>query len=236
MKKIIYAFLFLFIASGITQAQSTKIVKTPFTPSFQILVKGAYSVPLSHQDFKDFTSGFPGAQLELAYDFNPCWGVYGNFSADFVTAKDPVTPPQGVTNYKQASSTQLSGYVGPRYYINLRSAPLWKIFVDAGVGIYSVKPGDITATDVQTPSVNYTLTTSSNSQMGTNLGAGANVVVGSRMVVTFGAKYHFLFKKTGATLTRTLSDGTTTTSDTDSNYTVAERSYLQFNAGIGFRF
>lgn len=235
MKKLIYLFVLLFIVTGLTQAQTSKVINTPWKPSLQVLVKGAYSVPLSHQEFKDATSGFPGAELELAYDFNPCWGVYGNFSADFITAKDPVSPPSGVTNYKQASSTQLSGYVGPRYYINMRSAPLWKIYLDAGIGIYSLKPGDQTATDAVTPSINYTATTSGNSQIGTNLGAGANVVVGSKMVVTFGARYHFLMKKTGATVTETLSDGTTTSTDTKT-VDISERSYLQFNAGVGFRF
>ena len=231
MKKIIYVFLFLFIASGITEAQTSKIVKTPFTPSFQVLIKGAYSIPLSHQDFKDFTSGFPGAQLELAYDFNPCWGVYGNFSLDFIGAKDSI-PTSGT--YSRSVSTQLSGYVGPRYYINLRSAPLWKIYVDAGIGIYSLKPGDETQTLTSTPGVTYTTTTTSLSQMGTNLGAGANVVVGSRMILTFGAKYHFLFKKTDSDVTYTVSNGTTSLPLTG-KADVAERSYLQFNLGIGFR-
>jgi len=220
----------MFLVTGLSNAQIM-----PFKPSLQVLVKGSYSTPLSHQDFKDFTSGFPGVQLELAYDINSCWGIYGNFSADFVTAKDAATPPQGVTNYKRAASTQLSGYVGPRYYFNLPSSPLWKIYADAGIGLYSLKPGDETATSVTLPTVNYTATTSSFSQMGANLGAGANVVVGSRMVLTFGAKYHFLFKKTGATVTSTLSDGTTTQTSEDPNFTVAERSYLQFAAGIGFR-
>ena len=230
MKKIYVVIALLLMMAGVSQAQTTKIVKSPFTPSFQVLVKGAYSVPLSHQDFKDFTSGFPGAQLEVAYDFNPSWGVYGNFSADFISEKDPVGLPAGST-YSRKASTQLGYYVGPRYYINMRSAPLWKIFVDAGIGMYSLKLGDATET---TGGVTYTTTTTSFSQMGSNLGAGANVVVGSKMVVTFGAKYHFLFKKTGADITTTFSDGTTTLT-VPGTVDVAERSFLQFSVGVGFR-
>jgi len=217
--------------TGLSQAQTSKVVKTPFTPTFQVLVKGAYSVPLSHQEFKDFTSGFPGAQLELAYDFNPCWAVYGNFSADFVSAKNsPLT--SGTSTIEQKSSTQLIGYIGPRYYFNLRSAPLWKIYTDLGVGIYSSKPGDLVGTDATGTS---TISQTSVSQFGMNLGAGANVVVSSRMVVTFGAKYHFITKKDNTEVTYTLTnpDGTTNTAVLPFN--AAERSYLQFVAGIGFR-
>lgn len=232
MKKIIYVFLFLFLASGLTQAQTSKVVKVPFTPTFQVLVKGAYSVPLSHQEFKDFTSGFPGAQLELAYDFNPCWAVYGNFSADFVGNKNsPET--SGTSTIEQKTSTQLIGYIGPRYYFNLRSAPLWKIYTDLGVGIYSSKAGDIVGTD---PSGTTTLSQTSVSQVGLNLGAGANVVVGSRMVVTFGAKYHFVTKKDNTEITYTFTQPNGTTNTGTLPYNAAERSYLQFNAGVGFRF
>lgn len=231
MKKIIYVFLFLFIAAGITQAQTTKIVKTPFTPTFQILVKGAYSVPLSHQDFKDFTGGFPGVQLELAYDFNPCWAVYGNFSADFISAKNfPVT--NGAVTSDLKTSTQLSGSIGPRYYFNLRSAPLWKIYADAGLGIYSFKQGDNTETSSLGT---VTFTQDAVSQFGLNLGTGANVVVGSKMVVTFGAKYHFIMKKSDHVYTGTVTSGSSTLPYTSPAETVPERSYLQFNVGIGFR-
>jgi hypothetical protein len=228
LKKFIYFFIFLFAVTSITQAQSSRIKS--FKPSLQIMLKGAYSVPLSHQDFKDFTSGFPGAQFELVYDFNPCWGVYGNFSADFISAKTtPVTLPGSSTEIK--TSTQLTGYVGPRYYINLRSAPLWKILLDAGVGLYSFKSGDRVQTLTTNPPVTTTYSYSSYSQFGTNLGASASVVVSSRAVINFGAKYHFVFKKTGGTFTETSSAGPSNTYTTN----FAERSYLQFMVGFGFR-
>ncbi|MBS1492305.1 MAG: outer membrane beta-barrel protein [Bacteroidetes bacterium] len=231
MKKIIYVFIFMLMITGLSQAQTSKIVKTPFTPTFQVIVKGAYSVPLSHQDFKDFTSGFPGAQLELAYDFNPCWAVYGNFSADFISAKDFPVTTGGVTSDLK-TSTQLSGSIGPRYYFNLRSAPLWKIYTDVGVGIYSVKRGDNTETSSQGT---VTVTQDAFSQVGLNLGAGANVVVGSKMVVTMGAKYHFIMKKSAYSQTGTISDGTTSLPYNSPAADVPERSYLQFSLGLGFR-
>jgi hypothetical protein len=236
MKKLIYIFIFMFAVTVAGQAQTTKIVKVPYTPSFQVMVKGGYSIPLSHyDDFQELYKGFPGVQAELIYDFNPCWGVYGNFSADFLSYKDSIASgPFFNGTFSRGSSTQLSGYVGPRYYINLRSAPLWKILVDAGVGIYSLKDGEFTTTT--TPGGTATTTSDANTQWGVNLGAGANVVVGSRMVINFGAKYHFIFEKTNATITSTttFSNGTPSVTTTTTG-SLGERSYLQFSLGIGFR-
>jgi hypothetical protein len=235
LKKIIYPFILLLVFAGLSHAQTNRV--NAFKPSFQVMVKGAYSVPLSHyDDFQESYKGFPGVQAELIYDFNPCWGVYGNFSADFLSYKDTLasaTFPGGT--YSRKASTQLVGYVGPRYYINLRSAPLWKILIDAGVGVYSLTNGDETLTNTTT-GASASTTYNSNTQWGINLGTGANVVVGSRVVINFGAKYHFVFKKTDATLTSTttFSNGTPTSTFT---YTgdLPERSYLQFSLGIGFR-
>lgn len=52
------------------------------------------------------------------------------------------------------------------------------------------------------------------------------------MIINLGAKYHFIFKKSDETVTRTLSTGTS------NNFTgdIPEHSYIQFAAGIGFRF
>jgi len=228
MKKLLYVFIFMFVVTGLSNAQKM----TAFKPSLQILVKGAYSTPLSHEEFKDFTGGFPGAQLELAYDFNSCWGVYGNFSADFISAKGFPVTIGGVTSDLK-TTTQLSGTIGPRYYFNLPSAPLWKIYADAGVGIYSVKAGD----NSETSSLgSITVTQDAFSQVGLNLGAGANVVVSSKMVVNFGAKYHFIMKKSDYSQTGTV----TTSTGSSAPYvspagTIAERSYLQFSLGLGFR-
>ncbi len=237
MKRILLIAALLFFVTAFTQAQTTKIVKSPFTPSFQVMVKGAYSIPLSHyDDFQESYKGFPGVQAELIYDFHPCWGVYGNFSADFLSYKDTIgsgTFPGG--SYSRSSSTQLSGYIGPRYYINLRSAPLWKILIDAGVGMYSLKAGESTLTNTTT-GVSAVTTNDSYSQLGVNLGAGANVVVSRRMVINFGAKYHFIFKKTDATVTSTttFSNGLPTSTFTGTA-DLSERSYIQFSLGIGFR-
>lgn len=224
--------MLLFFMAGITHAQTSKVVKVPFTPSFQLLVKGSYSVPLSHQNFKDFTSGFPGAQLELAYDFNPCWGAYANLSADFISDKNSPVTTGGVTTTRK-TAMQFPVYVGPRYYINLRNAPLWKIYADVGAGFYGTKPGDVT---IASTLGTTTITQDANSQFGLNAGAGANVVVGSRMVVTFGAKYHFVLKKNDASVSGTVTDITGASTNYSGTKNLDEYSYLQFNAGIGIRF
>lgn len=235
MKKLIYTFVLLLVFTGLSQAQTNRV--NAFKPSFQVMVKGAYSVPLSHYDnFQESYSGFPGVQAELIYDFNPCWGVYGNFSADFLSYKDTIasgTFPGG--SYSRKASTQLTGYIGPRYYINLRSAPLWKILIDGGVGVYSLTDGESTLTNTTT-GASATTSYTSNSQWGVNLGTGANVVVGSRVVINFGAKYHFVFKKTDATYTTTTTFNNGTPASTFTGTTdLPERSYLQFSLGIGFR-
>jgi len=223
LKKILFSALAVFLWSGILHGQSWR-------PSLQVTVKGAYSAPLSHQEFTDGISGFPGVQLELAYDINSQWGIYGNFSADFLSAKNSTTTSSTGT-FEQTTSSQLSWYAGPRYYVNLPASPQLKIFVDAGVGMYSIKLGDQNFTTTN-PSSTISATYTSVSQAGVNLGTGLNITVGTNLVINFGAKYHFIFKKSDATLTQTLSTGTSNAITAN----VPEHSYIQFAAGIGYRF
>ncbi|MBS1492304.1 MAG: outer membrane beta-barrel protein [Bacteroidetes bacterium] len=228
MKKILIAMLLVFAVTGISNAQN----HTSFKPSLQVIARGSYSVPLSHQDFKDNVSGFPGAQIELAYDFSPCWGVYGNLSADFISAKNSTLTTGGTTT-TQKTAMQFPVFIGPRYYINMKNAHLWKIYADVGAGLYGTKPGDITTT---TSLGTSTTTQDANSQFGFNAGAGANVVVGSRMIVTFGAKYHFVMKSSDALVSGTTTDVNGVSSSYSISKDLSEYSYLQFNAGVGFRF
>lgn len=228
MKKILTVLLLIFAVTGISNAQNL----TPFKPSLQVIARGSYSVPLSHQNFKDNVSGFPGAQIELAYDFSSCWGVYGNLSADFISAKNSSVTTGGTT-ITQKTAMQFPVFIGPRYYINMKNAPLWKIYADVGAGLYGTKPGDVTTT---TSLGTTTRTQDANSQFGLNAGAGANVVVGSRMIVTFGAKYHFVLKSSDASVSGTTTDMNGASTSYSISQDLGEYSYLQFNAGVGFRF
>ena len=225
MKRLILAISLIILSTNISYGQ------LPIKPSFQVAVKGAYSTPLSHQEFNDAVNGFPGVQLELTFDINSQWAVYGNFGADFLSAKNSTTT-SGSTTFEQSVSKQFSYYIGPRYYFNIPLSPT-KIFVDAGLGMYSTKLGDQSLTSSSTtPPTTITASWSSFSQWGANLGAGVNLSAGTNMNISLGAKYHFIFKKTDETVTRTLSTGTS------NNYivTVPEHSYIQFAVGIGYRF
>ncbi len=224
MKKLIFIIPIILLLTNITYAQ------LPVKPSLQIGLKGAYSLPLSHQEYKDYTSGYPGVQLEAVYDINSQWGIYGNFSADFITAKNS-SQTSGTITGEQYTSTRLIGFVGPRYYVP--ATPMIKVFFDAGIGLYALTLGDQKFTNNGTnPPTSFTYSYTSVSQTGLNLGTGVNISAGSNMVVTFGAKYHFILKKTDASLTQTSSTGISREITGD----IPEQSYLQLSAGIGYRF
>ena len=225
LKKIMCAISAIILFANISYGQ------LPVKPSLQVAVKGAYSSMLSHYEITDEVSGFPGVQLELTVDLNSQWGIYGNFGADFISLKNS-TIVDGTTTYELKTSTQLSGYVGPRYYVNIPMSPT-KIYFDAGVGIYSTKLGDLSATTSTTnPPTTITASFSSVSQWGTNLGAGVNLAAGPNLNISLGAKYHFIFKKDNVEVTRTLSTGTSVTGTGNA----PEHSYIQFAAGVGYRF
>lgn len=220
MKKVIAIFAFLFAITSVTYAQ------IPFKPTLQVMVKGSYGVPTGHPDFKDNAKSFPGIQLELAYDLNSTWGIYGNFTADFIESKSSPIP-----NTTAATSHQYIGYVGPKYYILLPSNPFIKLYTDAGVGIYSSTIGDVTANTGNSSLTNI----SSITQTGVNLGFGGNFTAGTNMFITAGIKYHYIIKKDDTSISATFNNnGTSTVLSGTTN--IPERSYIQFALGLGFKF
>lgn len=222
MKKVIAVFILLLAITTVSNAQSL----IPFKPTLQVMVKGSYGVPTGHPDFKDNAKSFPGVQLELAYDVSSTWGIYGNFSADFIDSKNSPIP-----NTTAATSKQYIGYVGPRYYILLPANPLMKLYADAGVGIYNASIGDVTANTGNASLTNI----SSITQTGVNLGFGGNFTAGTNMFITAGIKYHYIIKKDNETISATLNNnGTSTTLSGTTN--IPERSYIQFALGLGFKF
>lgn len=248
MKKFISVFIIILTLTGIANAQRV----LPFKPSLNIIIKGSVSMPLSGGTytsvntvpiyeggkFKDYFGAFPGAELEVAANFTPSFGVFGNFSADFMSPKDARTGLPGAT-YTQANATQLSGYIGPRFYFNLPSPSQMIFYTDAALGMYSLKYGEEKIAYATAPPSSDGFTYSSASQLGFNIGAGLNINANARTFVNIGIRYHNVMKKTGVTFaeTYTHTDGTGTVSAvTNTTYDIAERGYIQFAAGVGFRF
>jgi len=227
LKRTISILLFMFMFASLADAQV-------YRPWWNVLVKGSVGFPTSDSAFTDGSSTFPGAQLELAYNFHRNWGVYGNFSADFIPSKtSSATLPGATIEYK--TSKQFSGYIGPRYYFPMDSKNLM-VYADLGVGIYSFSQGDAVATNTANGTT-QTAAYSSISQMGINGGAGLNVTVSPSMFLNFGAKYHSIFSKSGISVTRTTtySNGAPTQTDTFTG-DATSRGYFQLTAGVGFVF
>jgi len=188
--------------------------------------------------FKDYFGAFPGAELEAAVNLSSSFGVFGNFSADFLTPKDSRILLAGAT-YTQSNSTQLSGYIGPRYYFTLPGPAPLVIYTDAALGMYSLKYGEEKITYATNPSSSDKFTYTSASQLGFNIGAGINITSSPTSFINIGIRYHNILKKTGVTFgeTYTHTEGSVTTSTRENVvYDLAERSYIQIAAGIGFKF
>ena len=227
MKRIIGILVFTFMLAGLADAQV-------YRPWWNVLVKGSVGFPTSDSAFTDGAGTFPGVQLELAYNFHRNWGVYGNFSADFIPAKtSTITLPGSTSEIK--SSKQFSGYVGPRFYFPMDSKNLM-VYADLGIGIYSFSQGNVVTTNTANGTT-QTAEFSSISQMGLNGGAGLNVTVSPSMFLNFGAKYHSIFSKSGISVTRTLtySNGAPTETETFTG-NATSRGYFQLTAGVGFVF
>ena len=223
----------------------------PFIPSITIAIKGGISMPLSGGtytsvgtpltyeggSFKDYFGAFPGAELDASVNLTSSFGIFGNFSADFLTPKDARVGLPGAT-YTQSNATQLSGSVGPRFYINLPGSLFYKFYTEAGVGIYSLKYGDekiAFANSLTTDNFSY----SAASQMGFNLGAGLNISAGTKTFVNISIKYHNILKKSNVSFSETWTHNTGPGNEVvilNTTYDIAERSYIQIAAGIGFNF
>jgi opacity protein-like surface antigen len=189
--------------------------------------------------FKDYFGAFPGAQLEVAANISSSFGVFGSFNADFMTPKDARVNALGAT-YTQSNATQLSGYIGPRYYFTLMPGPSPLVmYTDAALGMYSLKYGEEKITYATNPSSSDKFTYASASQLGFNIGAGINIIASPTSFITVGIRYHNIMKKDNVTFgeTYTHTEGTITTQTRENTtYNIAERGYLQISAGIGFKF
>lgn len=230
MKKTLFTFLLLFIAVNITSAQKL----LPIKPSLEIMIKGGYGTPLTDDNFKNSYSSFPGGQLEVVANIMPSFGIYGNFSADFLSAKDQNLIGATTT---QETSYMLSGSLGPRFYLNIPGSILWRVYGDLGWGIYASRPGDLTTTESTNPVRTTKSIYNAYTQMGFNIGAGINIGLGPLGVANVALKYHNIFSKSGvkAINTTTITSGNNTTVIQGTEGTIDSRSYFSVAVGLGFK-
>jgi hypothetical protein len=231
LKKILLITALLFFVTGNSFAQKLPL---GLKPSIEIILKGSYSTPLSDDSFKNAYNSFPGGQLEIVGNITSAFGVYGNFSADFLSAKEPTAmiPEQTV---KQENTYMLSGSIGPRFYFNLPGSILYRFYGDLGLGIYATRPGDRIITSMSPANVTtdrhnvYT-------QTGFNVGAGINIGLGPIGTANLTLKYHNLFSKSGVQVvnTRTV-EGVNPSVTAGANVDVPSRSYFSIAVGLGFK-
>lgn len=230
LKKILLALVLVFFVTGASSAQKL----LPIKPSIEIIFKGSLGTPLSDDNFKNTYKSFPGGQLEVVGNITSGFGVYGNFSADFLSAKDQSNIGQTIS---QENTYMLSGSVGPRFYFNLPGSMLYRFFGDLGLGIYATRPGDRITTTVTTPP--FTVTTDRHNvytQTGFNVGAGMNIGLGPIGTANITLKYHNLFSKSNVQVvnTRTV-EGANPSVNSSIFSDVPSSSYFSIAVGLGFK-
>jgi opacity protein-like surface antigen len=236
MKKLLFTLLLLIMFTGLAQSQS-------FKPNMNLIIRGDYNVWLSDSNWKQTYKGFPGIQLDVVYNINSEWGIVGTFGADFLAPKDKrdtIAFGGDTTKFTWESSPQISGYIGPRYYINLPNNKNLRIYLDAALGLYMYKPGTLKSTSNTNPVTTSSTTFNSVSQFGFNFGVGTNINLSPSVFVNLMVKYHNVLKKSGVVFKEktTVTQGNVTISETTTfpPENITGRSYVQFGAGIGFTF
>lgn len=229
MKKILLITAILFFVSGISSAQKL----LPIKPSIEIILKGSFGTPLSGSEFKDHYNGFPGGQLEIVANILPSFGVYGNFSADFLSPKD--VSLIGAT-VKEDNTYMISGSIGPRFYLNLPGSILYRFYGDLGFGIYALRPGDRVTTLSTNPATVTTDRHNAYTQTGINAGIGLNIGLGPIGTANVAFKYHNLFSKSNVQVinTRTV-EGANPSVIPGTFDDVPSRGYFSIAIGLGFK-
>lgn len=205
-----------------------------YKPNMQLILKGVINVPFYDLLSENTSnSAFGGFQAEPVVNLSYNWAVFGTFNYGFVPAKADISPDYGIYNFK--SSREISGYVGPRYYFAPEDGRYVKVYVDAGVGVYSFNFSDAVYTNTN-PSYTKTYSYPSFTQIGLNLGTGINVNLNSSVFLNFGARLHNLFPKTEEQTTTIVYSNGTQTEIIKKNRDIGNNNYLQLTAGVGFRF
>ncbi len=229
MKKILLLLVFTFFITSISSAQKL----LPIKPSIEIILKGALGTPLSPDSYKNHYKSFPGGQLEVVANITSGFGVYGNFSADFLSPKD--VSLIGAT-YSEDNTYMLSGSIGPRFYFNLPGSILYRFYGDLGLGIYATRPGDSKTTLATNPPNITTDIHNAYTQTGFNVGAGINIGLGPIGMANVSLKYHNLFSKSNVQVinTRTV-EGSNPSVTAGAFEDVPSSSYFSVAVGLGFK-
>jgi opacity protein-like surface antigen len=237
MKKIIFTLVLLFAVSSFSQAQKY------FKPGADLVIRGTYAAWLSTASYKDYYKAFPSGQIELAYNVSPQFTVYGTADVSIIAPKDKSFSIPGYSA-TESNSVGFNFYAGPRYNILIPGNKKMNLYLDAGLGLYTLKFGDYKETQSTNPPATINYSYRSIAQFGFNFGAGVNVDLNKSTFFNLNVKYHNVPKKSNVTLKETATmtttqNGTTTTTNLGSELTpvdVPARSTFQFGIGIGFRF
>lgn len=230
MKKILLTVVLLFLVTGISSAQKLPL---GLKPSIEIILKGSLGTPISDDSFKNTYKSFPGGQLEIVGNITQNFGVYGNFSADFLSAKDISAIGATVV---QENTYMLSGSLGPRFYFNLPGSILYRLYGDLGFGIYATRPGDRITTLTTNPPNITTDRHNVYTQTGFNIGVGMNVGLGPIGTANIALKYHNLMSKSNVQVinTRTV-EGSNPSVNSSIFQDVPSSSYFSVAVGLGFK-
>lgn len=173
--KTFLVILLLLIFTSVANSQSRY-------PYWSVDVNGGGTLPVgSFGDGYDI-SGNVGA--DVVYHIDPYWAVYGNGTYNFLRVKNS-TSTSPTTSYVEAT-------VGPRYYFSQKKV---KAYGEAGVGLYMFNMGSTIVN-------NISISSSSESNLGMNIGAGVEVPISKDIDLTGKAKYHVVFTS-GSTTTYT---------------------------------
>ncbi len=175
--KFLIATLALFLVMGVSAQSQTKI-KSPY-PVFSVSPVGGVSFPIG--TFGDNFKTGPSFGLDLSYRVNKEVGFYGKFGYNIFSNKTTDLPKNNIMEYT----------VGPRYFFtskNLKSA----MFVEAGVGGYTLTQDAFTLAGVSFPKV-------SDTKFGINAGVGATLNVGRTVDLIVKVKYHNILTEGGST-------------------------------------
>ena len=163
MKKAFLIIIMLLLITGFGNSQS----KYPY---WSVDVTGGGTLPVGTFGDGYDISGNVGA--DVVYHIDPFWAVYANGTYNFLKVKDDTTSSSPTTSYVEAT-------VGPRYYFSQQKV---KAYGEAGVGLYMFNMSSTTNN-----------LSSSNSDLGMNIGAGVEVPISKDIDLTGKAKYHIVF-------------------------------------------
>lgn len=179
VKSILLILLMMILTTaGYSQNKYSSTKKSTY-PQWSASPIGGVTIPVG-----TFGDNFkPGANVgvDISYKVNREVGFYGKAGYYFLTNKT-----QGLGDGKMMEYT-----VGPRYFFtakNLKSS----IFLEAGLGAYTIQQNSYTVNETVVPEV-------TNTNFGYNAGLGAILNLGKDVDMMFNVKYNSVLTDNGST-------------------------------------